>query len=748
MKKWIAFLLVLTLLFVFIGCNKPVEEDPDDDQPVVVDVLPTAITIKNGVATMDVGDTQTLEIEITPSDTTNKSVTWKSSNEAVVKVDSAGGLTAQAAGTATITVTSKAKSSIKATFEVTVNAVHIAVTSIALTGRNEVEVGKTIMLGVTALPSGASNEATFTSSDTAIATVDAKGKVTGVAEGTVTITATSVENTAIKAEHKVTVTPGTIIDPEDPVVKPTSIVLSYTNDTVEVGWKLQFSATVYPEGASQNVTWHSRKEEVATVDAKGYVTGVSEGTTYIYAVSVEYPDVQSDYQKVTVTPDSSAGIVYPDMQGYVIKIMNASSALISNDPFLDGYTQQNKIFKQQAWTEVKQDYNCDIQVVAYPDEAPWGQDRINWINAQAEAGTAQADFYIISSTWLYQFAQAGSAHDATDYYAKWGKNAMQISEKASATYKKRLYALSTGIDETRNYVDIGLFYNYGWVKKLNVKSPAEIFNEGNWTYSAFKQWANDVQALLGAGEFALAGHPYYYWLGMTNAAGVKILDVQAVKNNILSVRPKQAAIALRELVVAGSFDRAYTWAESSGAFVEGKAVMTSGCWWFIRDSGRWPANLWGEGNTEFGYVPFPRPDDVSLENVRLAETGTQLYLMASQRDAEHKPGMTYEDVYRAMNDTFLRTAKYYQNDPSYDAEGLKRTAAESKVDDPASVECVMYFTASNVFYDAVHGFYMSISGSPIPANIGNIVVNGNDYDAEMDADMVAYDGQFIAVFAS
>ncbi|HPL55730.1 MAG TPA: hypothetical protein PLH44_04315, partial [Bacilli bacterium] len=90
---------------------------------------------------------------------------------------------------------------------------------------------------------------------------------------------------------------------------------------------------------------------------------------------------------------------------------------------------------------------------------------------------------------------------------------------------------------------------------------------------------------------------------------------------------------------------------------------------------------------------------------------------------------------------------YYQNDPSYDAEGLKRTAAESKVDDPASVECVMYFTASNVFYDAVHGFYMSISGSPIPQNIGNIVVNGNDYDAEMDADMVKYDGDFIAVFA-
>ena len=48
------------------------------------------------------------------------------------------------------------------------------------------------------LPSGANSEVTFTTSDAAIATVDANGKVTGVAEGTVTITATSKENTAIK----------------------------------------------------------------------------------------------------------------------------------------------------------------------------------------------------------------------------------------------------------------------------------------------------------------------------------------------------------------------------------------------------------------------------------------------------------------------------------------------------------------------------------------------------------------------
>ena len=61
-----------------------------------------------------------------------------SQNEAVVKVDSAGGLTALAAGTATITVTSKAKSSIKATLEVTVNAVQVDVASVTVTGNTEV----------------------------------------------------------------------------------------------------------------------------------------------------------------------------------------------------------------------------------------------------------------------------------------------------------------------------------------------------------------------------------------------------------------------------------------------------------------------------------------------------------------------------------------------------------------------------------------------------------------------------------
>ncbi|MBD5150252.1 MAG: hypothetical protein HDT18_07780 [Oscillibacter sp.] len=64
----------------------------------------TGVSLNKSELTLVAGSSETLTPTVTPTDAANKEVTWKSSNDAVAEVTSAGKVTAVAAGTATITV--------------------------------------------------------------------------------------------------------------------------------------------------------------------------------------------------------------------------------------------------------------------------------------------------------------------------------------------------------------------------------------------------------------------------------------------------------------------------------------------------------------------------------------------------------------------------------------------------------------------------------------------------------------------
>lgn len=170
---------------------------------VTVKLPVSAVTLNETSTALVVGNTKQLTATVAPANADDSTVTWKSGNTNVATVDQTGKVTAVGVGTTTITATAGGKS---ATCTVTVTAKPVPIEAIAL--RNAaVSVGGTIQLEPVFTPADTTQrDVIWTSSDRTTATVDANGRVRGVAEGKVTITVTSTADRSITASCTVTVT--------------------------------------------------------------------------------------------------------------------------------------------------------------------------------------------------------------------------------------------------------------------------------------------------------------------------------------------------------------------------------------------------------------------------------------------------------------------------------------------------------------------------------------------------------------
>lgn len=144
-------------------------------------VNPTSVSLNYTSCTMNVGNTKQLSATVYPTNTTNKSVSWSSSDSQVVSVSSSGKLTAKGPGVATVTVkTSNGKT----------NTCKVTVRGIDITGDilfNYPTVGDVYYLGAKAYPSDTS-KFTWSTSNSKIVSISSSGKMTAKAAGTATIT--------------------------------------------------------------------------------------------------------------------------------------------------------------------------------------------------------------------------------------------------------------------------------------------------------------------------------------------------------------------------------------------------------------------------------------------------------------------------------------------------------------------------------------------------------------------------------
>ncbi len=246
-----------------------------DETPTLVSIL-----VAPADTSIIVGETQQFKARGTFSDNSTSDitdeVTWSSNDTDVATISSAGLATADSSGNTTITAS---LSGVSGQTGLSVTAATLR--SILVTPANPaIKVGETQQFTATGTYSDNStsditNQVTWSSSNTDVATISSSGLATAHSVGNTTIKA---ELSGVSGQTGLSVTAATL----------SSILVTPANPAIKVGETQQFTATgTFSDNSTSDitnqVTWSSDKTDVATISSTGLATANSVGNTTIKA---------------------------------------------------------------------------------------------------------------------------------------------------------------------------------------------------------------------------------------------------------------------------------------------------------------------------------------------------------------------------------------------------------------------------------------------------------------------------------
>ncbi len=245
----------------------------------VVAGAPASISMSPSPATVAATDTIQLSAVVLDAagDTlSGQAIAWSSLTPSTATVNGSGRVIGVSAGTALI---SASNGGLSATDTVTVtqapvSSVSVTPSSLRLGTGTSVQLSAVLKDSHGVLLTG--RPVTWSSSDSSIATISPAGLLTGVAPGTVTITATS--------EGK----SGTISIVVE-IESVATVIVSPATQSVGAGLQLQMSAVTLDAAGDtlqgRIVLWSTADQSVATIDANGLLTGLVAGSTTVTGTS-------------------------------------------------------------------------------------------------------------------------------------------------------------------------------------------------------------------------------------------------------------------------------------------------------------------------------------------------------------------------------------------------------------------------------------------------------------------------------
>src|SRR5208337_3651019 len=304
----------------------------------------TQVTITPASASIALGTGVQLTATGTYTDGSTKnltnSATWNSSNTNAASVSSAGMVTSNAQGSATISATYAGVSG-SASLTVTAPAlVSLAISPVSAS----IAPNTTVQFAaIGTFTDGSTQNLTasvqWTSGNHSVASINVNGVpglAMGSAAGTSMITATS---GSVYSSTTLTVTNATLV----------SIAVTPANASIPLGTLQQFTATgTFSDGTTQNitgtVTWSSSKNSIASITVSGLATAGNLGTVTITAASGS--GSISGSTSLTVNAANLSSLAIP--QGNVTIAETTTEPFSAVGTFTDGSTRD--LTTQATWT--------------------------------------------------------------------------------------------------------------------------------------------------------------------------------------------------------------------------------------------------------------------------------------------------------------------------------------------------------------------------------------------------------------
>jgi len=513
--------LVAVITFSLAACSNGTTDTGESGNPSTpsgpTSVAVTGVSLKSSTYIL-VGNTETLNATITPSNATNQNVTWRSSNSAVATVSTSGKVTAIAKGTATITVTS-VEGGKTASCTVTVAAENVPVTGVSLNKSSiSLNVGGIEDLTAAILPSNATNQnVTWYSSNSRVATVS-DGTVTAVAAGSATITVTTIDGNKT-ASSNITITlaiPATPTDVSAEAESSTSITVSWSSVTGATGYKVYRSS-------SSSGTYSS----VGVVTTTSYTnTGLTAGTTYYYKVSA-YNSTGESAQSSSVSAKTSASVSKPDTPTGV-SAEAASSTSIKVSWSSSTGAAEYKVYRSSSSSGTYSSVG-DVTTTSYTDTGLAANTTYYYkVSASNSAGESAQSSSVsaktsesIPSTPTDVSAEAASSTSITvSWSSVTGATGYKVyrSSSSSGTYSK------AGDATTTSYTDTGLTANTTYYYKVSASNSAGESSQSS-SVSAKTSASVSIPATptdVSASAEEASNNIKVSWSSVTGATGYKV----------------------------------------------------------------------------------------------------------------------------------------------------------------------------------------------------------------------------------